>query len=112
MFGKVLVRQKVTILGGEYQKKIILIDNTEICLQIWDTFGQEKFHSLGYAFYRGADCCVLCYDITSTQSFEALDKWHKNVLEYEGAQDSQSTFVCLGNKVDQEADRLVSTARG
>ena len=33
--------------------------------QIWDTAGQEKFRSLGGAFYRGADCCVLVYDITN-----------------------------------------------
>ena len=34
-------------------------------IQIWDTAGQEKFRSLGGAFYRGADCCVLVYDITN-----------------------------------------------
>ena len=33
--------------------------------KIWDTAGQEKFRSLGGAFYRGADCCVLVYDITN-----------------------------------------------
>lgn len=34
-------------------------------MQIWDTAGQEKFMSLGGAFYRGANCCVLVYDITN-----------------------------------------------
>ena len=33
--------------------------------KIWDTAGQEKFRSLGGAFYRGADCCVLVYDISN-----------------------------------------------
>jgi GTPase SAR1 family protein len=33
--------------------------------QIWDTAGQEKFQSLGQAFYRGADVCMLVYDITN-----------------------------------------------
>lgn len=36
-----------------------------IITKIWDTAGQEKFRSLGGAFYRGADCCVLVYDITN-----------------------------------------------
>lgn len=36
-------------------------------MQIWDTAGQEKFRSLGSAFYRGAECCVLVYDITNKQ---------------------------------------------
>ena len=39
-------------------------------LQIWDTAGEEKYQSLGIAFYRGADCCVLVYDVTSSESFE------------------------------------------
>lgn len=39
--------------------------STYILNQIWDTAGQEKFRSLGGAFYRGADCCVLVYDITN-----------------------------------------------
>jgi GTPase SAR1 family protein len=34
-------------------------------MQIWDTAGQERFQSLGVAFYRGADCCVLCYDVNT-----------------------------------------------
>lgn len=36
-----------------------------LIIKIWDTAGQEKFRSLGGAFYRGADCCVLVYDITN-----------------------------------------------
>lgn len=39
--------------------------STSLFSQIWDTAGQEKFRSLGGAFYRGADCCVLVYDITN-----------------------------------------------
>lgn len=62
--GKVSRQTKPTI-GADFSKKEILIDNTVVTLQIWDTAGQEKFQSLGYAFYRGADCCALVYDITS-----------------------------------------------
>ncbi|MCB1084325.1 MAG: hypothetical protein KDK61_08430 [Simkania sp.] len=39
---------------------------------MWDTAGQEKFKSLGGAFYRGADCCVLVYDITNKRVFYLL----------------------------------------
>merc|ERR1711902_482614 len=37
--------------------------------------GQERFQSLGVAFYRGADSCVLVYDITDQKSFDSLDLW-------------------------------------
>lgn len=40
-----------------------MVDDRLVTMQIWDTAGQERFQSLGVAFYRGADCCVLCYDV-------------------------------------------------
>lgn len=49
-------------------------------LQIWDTAGQERYQSLGTAFYRGADCCFLCYDITNKASLENIDNWKTSFL--------------------------------
>ena len=110
--GKTTGQSKPTI-GADFSKKEILIDNTVVTLQIWDTAGQEKFQSLGYAFYRGADCCALVYDITSQQSFESLTRWRDGFIENAGPQDTQSfPFVCIGNKLDQEAERQVATSRG
>lgn len=49
--------------------------------QIWDTAGQERFHSLGPAFYRGADCCVLVYDVNIHKTFDTLNNWHDEFLK-------------------------------
>lgn len=49
--------------------------------QIWDTAGQERFHSLGAAFYRGADCCVLVYDVNIHKTFDTLNNWHDEFLK-------------------------------
>ena len=38
------------------------------------------FQSLGVAFYRGADCCVLVYDVNVTKSFEKLNNWREEFL--------------------------------
>ena len=40
--GKTTGHSKPTI-GDDFSKKEILIDNTVVTLQIWDTAGQEKF---------------------------------------------------------------------
>lgn len=32
------------------------------------------------AFYRGAEACVLVYDITNPKSFEQLDSWREEFL--------------------------------
>lgn len=63
---------KATI-GADFIKKKVKIKSGEIIpLQIWDTAGQERFQSLSNTFYRGADCCVIVYDITNQESYEGI----------------------------------------
>jgi Ras-related protein Rab-7A len=76
-------------------------------MQIWDTAGQERFQSLGVAFYRGSDCCVLCFDVTNVQSFEMIQQWKDEF----SLQCDCDTFILLGNKVDMEEKRQVSQKR-
>eukprot|EP01016_Furgasonia_blochmanni_P000749 TRINITY_DN1022_c0_g2_i8.p1 TRINITY_DN1022_c0_g2~~TRINITY_DN1022_c0_g2_i8.p1 ORF type:complete len:215 (-),score=63.24 TRINITY_DN1022_c0_g2_i8:226-870(-) len=92
--------------------KDVLIDGRVVTLQIWDTAGQEKFQSLGGAFYRGADCCALVYDITSPKSFESLDSWRDEFLSQGSPKDPENfPFVVLGNKADKESERKVSNVK-
>ena len=97
-------------IGADFSKKEVMIDNSIVNLQIWDTAGQEKFQSLGYAFYRGADCCCLVYDITNQKSFDNLTRWKEGFLEHAASTDPQTfPFVLVGNKLDKEAERKVKT---
>ncbi len=53
-------------IGADFSNKEIKLDDGKVVtMQIWDTAGQERFQSLSTAFYRGADCCCLAFDITS-----------------------------------------------
>merc|ERR1712243_422930 len=70
---------KATI-GADFLTKEVMVDDRLVTMQIWDTAGQERFQSLGVAFYRGADCCVLVFDVTSPNSFKALDSWRDEFL--------------------------------
>lgn len=54
-----------TTVGGGFKTKSMTIKQTEVTVQIWDTAGQEKFNSLGFAFYRGSNCCVLAFDVSN-----------------------------------------------
>ncbi len=74
--------------------------------QLWDTAGQERFQSYGMAFYRGADCCVLVYDVNSAKSFETLDSWRDEFLIQASPHDPENfPFVVLGNKIDVEENK-------
>jgi len=60
------------------------------------------------AFYRGADCCVLVFDVTSPGSFKSLDGWRDEFLIQASPSDPDHfPFVVLGNKVDLD-NRAVS----
>ena len=63
---------------------------------------------MGVAFYRGADCCVLVFDVTAPNSFKTLDSWRDEFLIQASPRDPENfPFVVLGNKVDLE-NRAVS----
>ena len=59
---------KPTIGADFFSKKLeipIGEDTYYVTVQIWDTAGQERYQALGTAFYRGAEACVLVFDITN-----------------------------------------------
>ncbi|MFS7969681.1 putative small GTP-binding protein [Helianthus anomalus] len=73
-------KQYKATIGADFVTKELHIDDKLVTLQIWDTAGQERFHSLGVSFYRGADCCVLVYDVNIQKTFETLQTWHEEFL--------------------------------
>ena len=71
------------------------------------------------AFYRGADCCVLVFDVTQPSTFKTLDSWRDEFLIQASPRDPENfPFVVLGNKIDLEnravrfADSFLNTLRG
>jgi len=117
---------KATIGADFLSKEVVIPDqfgqHRVVTLQIWDTAGQERFQSLGVGFYRGADSCILVYDITDPHSLDNLDHWRSEFLNSVGGgsldggstdstQSSDFPFCVLGNKIDKEQDRLVPRTR-
>uniref|UniRef100_A0A6B2LJD6 Uncharacterized protein n=1 Tax=Arcella intermedia TaxID=1963864 RepID=A0A6B2LJD6_9EUKA len=108
---KRFTNQYKATIGADFLTKEVMVDDRLVTMQIWDTAGQERFHSLGLAFYRGADCCVLVYDVNVQQTFEHLDSWREEFLAHCGRGDTETfPFVVLGNKIDKE-QRVVSPKR-
>ena len=67
-------------IGADFANKEIEINNKNLVLQIWDTAGQERFQSLSAAFYRGANCCCIVYDVTDPESFYNIKKWKDHFM--------------------------------
>ncbi|XP_067832293.1 ras-related protein Rab-7a-like [Heptranchias perlo] len=91
---------KATI-GADFLTKDIVSDNKNVTLQVWDTAGTERFQSLGSVLYRGTDCCLLVFDVTSTASFRALEGWRQEFVLQAAPRDPDGfPFVVVGNKTD------------
>jgi Ras-related protein Rab-7A len=67
---------------------------------------------LGTAFYRGAEACILVFDITNNDSFDHLPFWKSNFLDKATPKDPKTfPFFVFGNKKDMERDRTVSVSK-
>uniref|UniRef100_A0A5F9C6I1 Ras-related protein Rab-7b n=1 Tax=Oryctolagus cuniculus TaxID=9986 RepID=A0A5F9C6I1_RABIT len=99
-----------TTLGASILSKIIRVEDTTLKLQIWDTGGQERFRSVVSTFYKGSDGCILAFDVTDLESFEALDIWRGDVLAKIIPVEQPYPMVVLGNKIDL-ADRKEATSK-
>ncbi|KAF0886993.1 RAB17 protein, partial [Crocuta crocuta] len=79
-------------------------------LEIWDTAGQEKYHSICHLYFRGADAALLVYDITKKDSFRKAQQWLQD-LERE-APPGGVVVMLVGNKTDMGEQREVTFQEG
>uniref|UniRef100_A0A8C9FJ04 small monomeric GTPase n=1 Tax=Pavo cristatus TaxID=9049 RepID=A0A8C9FJ04_PAVCR len=65
----------VSTVGIDFKVKTVYRNDKRVKLQIWDTAGQERYRTITTAYYRGAMGFILMYDITSEDSFNAVQDW-------------------------------------
>ncbi|WOL10679.1 ras-related protein RABC2a-like [Canna indica] len=98
-------------IGVDFKIKHLTVGDKKLKLTIWDTAGQEKFTTLTSSYFRGSQGIVLVYDVTKRESFTNLaDVWVKEVEMY--STDHNCVKMLVGNKVDKDADRVVTREEG
>lgn len=99
-------------LGVDMRTKDVMIDEESVMLQIWDTAGQERFrfNALTSTFLRGADMCFLVYDMTRSDTFDAIPLWRDHFLA-STLEESTFPFALIANKCDIASQRAVSQRR-
>ena len=81
------------------------INNSKIRIQLWDTCGQEVYHSIIKNFYKSALCIFLVFAINNKESFNSLNFW---MNEIEDMSSEDVIIFLIGNKKDIEKERVVS----
>ena len=99
--------KKEPTIGLDFATKTICHNTGKLIkFQIWDTAGQEKYHSLAPMYYRGAAVAIVVYDVTRKSSFTTLQMWIKELRQL-GPEDI--VIVIAANKCDLENQREVET---
>lgn len=75
------------------------INDLIIRIQIWDTCGQELYHSLIRNFYRSSLVAFVVFSLNDLNSFEKLSTWLKEIKELGSA---DMVIYLIGNKKDTE----------
>uniref|UniRef100_G3MT14 Uncharacterized protein n=1 Tax=Amblyomma maculatum TaxID=34609 RepID=G3MT14_AMBMU len=96
-------------IGASFMMKNLVLHDRTFKFNIWDTAGQERYRALAPMYYRGAAAAVIVYDITSMDSFNAVQSWVRE-LQLHGEQNI--ALGIAGNKCDLEDHREVSLATG
>jgi small GTP-binding protein len=97
-------------LGASIIAKDISMENCDVRLVLWDIAGQEKYESVRSMYLGGAQGAILVYDLTRRPSFDEIrKKWFADVQSYANP---GAKFILIGNKVDLEEKRNVSTEEG
>lgn len=99
---------QLATVGIDIKNKNFELDGEQIRLQVWDSAGQERFHSIATSFYKGAMGILLVYDCTNEKSFANIEKWLQSIQAH-GSDNVQK--VLLANKCDMP-NRVVSTQLG
>ncbi|XP_036966865.1 ras-related protein Rab-17-like [Acanthopagrus latus] len=97
-------------VGCAYLARVVHLNHVTLRFEIWDTAGQEKYHSVTPLYYRGAHAALLVYDISKRETFIRAQVWLKELQKH---YIPGSTVIWLvGNKGDLEEVRQVSLQEG
>ncbi|KAF3842644.1 hypothetical protein F7725_001493, partial [Dissostichus mawsoni] len=80
------LRVKMVLLGalvwespawpcGAYVTQVVHLREVTLRFEIWDTAGEEKYHSVTPLYYRGAHAALLVYDISKRDTFIRAQVW-------------------------------------
>ncbi|XP_045701668.1 ras-related protein Rab-17 isoform X1 [Phyllostomus hastatus] len=103
-------RSILPTVGCAFFTKVVELGAASAKLEIWDTAGQEKYHSVCHLYFRGANAALLVYDITSKESFLKAQQWLAD-LEKEFSP-GEVVVMLVGNKTDLGEEREVALEEG
>jgi len=86
--------------GFEFFTKDDEIDNKNVRIELWDTSGYEKFHSLTASSFGNAEGIMVMFDVTNPTSFENIRNWTESIKTHLSSEYNNIPVIIIGNKID------------
>jgi small GTP-binding protein len=96
-------------VAGAFHSQYVKFNKETIVLEIWDTAGSERYHSVIPSFFKNAAGVIIVYDITIRASFDTVQYWL--TFAHSNAPDGARLFL-VGNKTDLFTERTVHLEEG
>lgn len=82
----------------------VMVDGNPICLNLWDTAGQEDYDRLRPLCYPRTDVFIICFSLVNPASFlNVREKWYPEVFHH----CPDTPVVLVGTKLDLRHDSCV-----
>jgi len=92
-------KSTLSTIGVDFETKKVVVDNTEILLNIWDFAGEERFRVLFPSYISGASGALMLYDVTNKDSLNDLYDWINVIASVPNA---PKTKILIEAKIDLE----------
>ncbi|TFG16901.1 MAG: GTP-binding protein [Promethearchaeota archaeon] len=108
--GKFEEDYKATI-GTAILKKDCVLNNLNVTVKlvVWDLGGQQQFAQVRTKYMKDAKAGFLVFDVTRPETFEKIPNWYD---DFKKNADSSLELILIGNKVDLEDERKITTQQG
>ena len=94
-----------TIGLNSTEKEITLKNGKKIKLKLFDTAGQEKYHSLSRSYFRNVDGVLFVYSVNDLKSFENIKDWIKLFMKnHNGKKDIPLYLIENKNDLDRNVE--------
>ena len=104
-----MLHNHLSTIGIDSSTKTINTERGKAILQIWDTAGQDKFRSISQSYIRNGDAIILVYDVTSDETFQHVTTWMDAI---HNMAKKDIPIILVGNKIDMESERRITTEEG
>jgi small GTP-binding protein len=101
------IESTLPTIGAGFFEYVMVLDEDQINIMLWDTAGDERFRSVTPILLHGANALMLVYDVTRGDTFQEIPFYLSMFMDSVHVNNGGVLPVLLlGNKIDCDYDTV------